>query len=253
MEKRKDIQGAEITASIYSVLFANDAVSCVYFDLYQELKKSKIYKYDVKRLSNMIEAERISYENRLSEIVMASSTFLADVNDAMQEIISTDVLKMEISISNYLKKHKVENSDIIAKIEMNRMLAGFSCINISNQAKYLKSLNIKLEDGTEFDPFKMYSSLLLKRMFSLLEELCHTLYAKVANNVNLNESTEIKNGFRIIVKKLSDVNTIAFAIKTAQNVEQGVVSGVEEQKVVDKENEESDYIKKLKEHFNCKR
>ena len=49
------------------------------------------------------------------------------------------------------------------------------------------------------------------------------------------------------------MNTISFAIKTAQNVEQGVVSGVEEQKVVDKENEESDYIKKLKEHFNCKR
>lgn len=247
-----DIAKAEVVASVYSVLFSNDAVSCVSFDFYQYIRKQSIYKFGLKHEVLRLEKERLAYEDRLNDIVKDANVFLADVSDVMQEIVSKDILKLEITTSNYLKKHGVVKSDIIAKAEVMRMIAGFSCINVSRQCDFLKSLKIKLGKEGYFQPKQLYAGLMLGNMFKFCDNITDILNKDERVNVDLNDSTDIKNGFNIIQKKLSDVNTIAFAINTAQNIEDGVVNSVEEQINKEKESDFDSKIMDLKQHFNCR-
>jgi hypothetical protein len=247
-----EVASAEITASIYSVLFANDAVSCVAFDFYQYMKKQRVFRFALKKEITKLEKERIGYDNRLSEIIKDANAFLSDVEDVMQDIITKDILKLELSISNYLKKFNVTDSDILAKAEVVRMIAGFSCANIKNQCEYLSSIKIQTDDGNIFRPQKLFGGMNLDDMFRTCENITGMLNRNVTQDIDLNKCNDIVNGFHAVCNKLSDINTISLAINTAENIADGIVKNVDEQKALDKEQEFDKKIDNLKEHFNCK-
>ena len=111
-----------VVVTTYNILYTNDIVCSNVIEMMSELKKSKLYKNEVKMYANKVEKERKKYESLINRILSDTCSFFADANDTFVADIQKHVDVLYYAIKNVFDKNSIENSSLIAKMELMRTL-----------------------------------------------------------------------------------------------------------------------------------
>lgn len=193
---------AMVIGCTYNVLFTNDIVIGLTIEAVESIRKSPLYRFDIKRKVNIVEKDRLKYERMINKVIGNTSSFFADANDIFLEDIQKHVDILYYSIKREFDKVNLSFSDIIARMELARTLCEFSCLQLDKREEELQ------EKDKRFKKFGI-NYLRLTNLLRSLSETMKTLNAPCTVNLNTEECTKAIN---ILSVKLADANTIAKAI-----------------------------------------
>ena len=118
-----------------------------------------------------------------------------------------DLLKMEYSIKMEFDKCRIENSALLAKVELARCMAELACLSLDKRIEEVRPYNKEVTGITY---------LRLTDTFKVLDELSDILYR--GGYCNLNQSDNCKRGMAIIQRKLTDCDIISRAINESDKL-----------------------------------
>lgn len=195
-----------LLTAIYNILFTNDIVCTLIIDTMETLRKSGLYRYKAKHICKEIESSHRDYEKTVNRITGTRSSFMADANQFITDELQDDLFKMEYSIKLEFDKAAVRNSKVLAKVELLRCFAEYSCLSLDKRIEECHPYN---KDINHIDYLR------LTRLSQLIDNLSDTLYRQQCGNkyVNLNQSINCNNGMHIIMRKLTDSQLILKAIE----------------------------------------
>lgn len=203
-----------VTICAYNTMFFNDIAHSSAFDLMAYMKKSPIYRHEIKRVVNTLEKELKKYTSLMERLSTTNDgLFYADMCDNMADFIGDDIIKLEYSIKNALDKEKIENSSMLAKIETARCLTWGACINLD-----MRERDIRKEIPVDLSEMRLTS------IAKQIERLSSILYERKPRTVDFNKDTNCMLAYRIIQKKLLNGQKIADAINTASRQQDFIIS-----------------------------
>lgn len=206
--KDKKLKAENITlAAIYNVLFTNDIVCALVVDMLNALRKSGLCRFQAKQQSNKLENPTRQYEKRINKIVGHRAFFMADANQFIADEIQPDLFKMEYSIKLEFDKCHIENSGLLAKLELTRCMAKLACLSLDSRIKEVHPYNKDVAGITY---------LRLTDIYKVLEDLSNLLYKGCY--CDLNQSENCKRGMTIIQRKLTDCDIISRAINESDKL-----------------------------------
>ena len=203
--KDKKLKAENITlAAIYNILFTNDIVCSLIVEMLSALRKSGLCRFRVKQQGNKLEQLMLQYEKKINKIAGNRAFFMADAN---QYVVQPDLLKMEYSIKMEFDKCRIENSALLAKVELARCMAELACLSLDKRIEEVRPYNKEVTGITY---------LRLTDTFKVLDELSDILYR--GGYCNLNQSDNCKRGMAIIQRKLTDCDIISRAINESDKL-----------------------------------
>lgn len=192
-------------------MFFNDLAHSLAVELVGYIKKLPIYRHEVKRITNLINKEIRNYTLLIKKI--GKTDFYSNACDNMAETLNTDLQKLEYTIKFALDKAKIENSELLAKIEITRCMAWGACINVDMRERDIKKeLPVTLKD------------MRLTALARQIENLSNLLYNGKPRTVDFNKDNNCLLAFRIIQKKLLNGHKIADCINRAAGEEEFIIS-----------------------------
>ena len=195
--KDKKLKAENITlAAIYNILFTNDIVCSLIVEMLSALRKSGLCRFRVKQQGN-----------KLEQLAGNRAFFMADANQYVADEVQPDLLKMEYSIKMEFDKCRIENSALLAKVELARCMAELACLSLDKRIEEVRPYNKEVTGITY---------LRLTDTFKVLDELSDILYR--GGYCNLNQSDNCKRGMAIIQRKLTDCDIISRAINESDKL-----------------------------------
>ena len=210
-EKLYNEHQAIIVVSVYNTIFTNDICCGQIIDAVDAVKKSKFYKHRMKQCINLIEKEQRRYEKMINAIIGKKDmcNFFADSNDRFLENIEDDITKLHFAFKQVFDREKMEDSSLLAKVEVARTLCEFSCYQLDRRIADLAKV------GAEFKNIPL-SYLRLTTLSHLLSEAMDEF--KPGKKINL-DIDECQRALDVVMIKLGDVNAIANAIHRGNDEE----------------------------------
>lgn len=193
-----------VVVTTYNILYTNDIVCSNIIEMMSELRKSTLYKNEVKMYANKVEKERKKYESLINRILADTCSFFADANDTFVSDIQKHVDVLYYAIKNVFDKNNIENSALIAKMELARTLCDFSC------AQYKQRIEDLIKVDSKFKLFHIeYMNLetINKYAFIMMRSL------NIGKTIDLN-TKEVELAMDVLARKLSNADIIANSIKT---------------------------------------
>lgn len=193
-----------VVVTTYNILYTNDIVCSNVIEMMSELKKSTLYRNEVKMYANKVENERKKYESLINRLLADTSSFFADANDTFIADIQKHVDVLYYAIKNVFDKNSIENSSLIARMELMRTLCDFSC------AQYKQRIEDLIKVDSKFKLFHieyMHLETMNKYAFSMMRSL------NIGKTINLN-TKEVELAMDVLARKLSNADIIANSIKT---------------------------------------
>lgn len=195
--KDKKLKAENITlAAIYNILFTNDIVCSLIVEMLSELRKSRLCRFRVKQQGNKLEQLMLQYEKKINKIAGHRAFFMADANQYM-----------EYSIKLEFDKCRIENSALLAKVELTRCMAELACLSLDKRIEEVRPYNKEVTGITY---------LRLTDTLKVLDELSDILYK--GGYCDLNQSDNCKRGMAIIQRKLTDCDIISRAINESDKL-----------------------------------
>lgn len=189
---------------MYNILFMNDTAMSYVYSTLELLKKTPLFKQQIKFKVAILEKYMKLYNASLEQRSQMSE-FIADVNDMMYDRVCNDLMKLEFATKNILEKHRVPNSDMMTKLSIAVTLLDATCHNIDYATSQKYNGNIAYY-ARRFRPLNLKK---IKEAFMQLANLIESENESLGYYVvDLSKYREIDNGFTIIVRKLKDVNLI---------------------------------------------
>lgn len=206
MEQHQDF----ILMRIYSILCTNDMVCGLIIDAHNSLVHSPLYKMELKRLANIVEKKRRDYEKKICSIIQYhNSEIFANINDSFcDEDMMNSLEMMFYNFKNTLDKYKVENSEILARMELARTMLDYGVKSYEAIRREFISRGIGCI-------FSYIDNLCLHELFSIYERMMACLRIGVIVDMN---NDKCKAAFEVVVKKITDIERVARAIKSADTV-----------------------------------
>lgn len=194
----------QVVLATYNILFTNDIVCGRVIEDMEALAKTAYCKFRVKAIARQITAARHEYERLLNEILAERSEFFANANDAFTEEVDRHVTTLYFSIKREFDRHRITDSDLIARMETTRTLCDFACQQFDLRMEELATLDAR------FRVFRLrYLRLTnLTRLYGLLMPTF-----RIPCTVDLN-TADCLLAIDILARKLVDGNIIAKAIET---------------------------------------
>lgn len=206
--KDKKLKAENITlAAIYNILFTNDIVCSLIVEMLSELRKSRLCRFRVKQQGNKLEQLMLQYEKKINKIAGHRAFFMADANQYIADEVQPDLLKMEYSIKLEFDKCRIENSALLAKVELTRCMAELACLSLDKRIEEVRPYNKEVTGITY---------LRLTDTLKVLDELSDILYK--GGYCDLNQSDNCKRGMAIIQRKLTDCDIISRAINESDKL-----------------------------------
>ena len=166
--KDKKLKAENITlAAIYNILFTNDIVCSLIVEMLSALRKSGLCRFRVKQQGNKLEQLMLQYEKKINKIAGHRAFFMADANQYIADEVQPDLLKMEYSIKMEFDKCRIENSALLAKVELTRCMAELACLSLDKRIEEVRPYNKEVTGITY---------LRLTDTFKVLDELSDILY-----------------------------------------------------------------------------
>ena len=147
--KDKKLKAENITlAAIYNILFTNDIVCSLIVEMLSELRKSRLCRFRVKQQGNKLEQLMLQYEKKINKIAGHRAFFMADANQYIADEVQPDLLKMEYSIKLEFDKCRIENSALLAKVELTRCMAELACLSLDKRIEEVRPYNKEVTVGS---------------------------------------------------------------------------------------------------------
>lgn len=213
MEKIGDIKDENLKAenialaAVYNILFTNDIVCSLIIDFTSVLENNRLYKQNVKKLSKKLIENINSYEKKIFTIVGKRALFFADANSVFSSNVMPDIQKLEYSIKYEFDKNKIENAQLLSKLEVARVMASLACLSLDKRIEEVVPYNRDVKNLTY---------LRLTNTYKLIDNLSELLYK--GKYVNLNDSQNCKLAVSIIEKKLVSCLAINRAITESEEL-----------------------------------
>ena len=158
-----------------------------------------------KRHSEALKGHR--YWSNGNAIAGHRAFFMADANQYIADEVQPDLLKMEYSIKLEFDKCRIENSALLAKVELTRCMAELACLSLDKRIEEVRPYNKEVTGITY---------LRLTDTLKVLDELSDILYK--GGYCDLNQSDNCKRGMAIIQRKLTDCDIISRAINESDKL-----------------------------------
>ena len=146
-------------------------------------------------------------EKKINKIAGHRAFFMADANQYVADEVQPDLLKMEYSIKMEFDKCRIENSALLAKVELTRCMAELACLSLDIRIEEVRPYNKEVTGITY---------LRLTDTLKVLDELSDILYK--GGYCDLNQSDNCKRGMAIIQRKLTDCDIISRAINESDKL-----------------------------------
>lgn len=193
-------------AGMYAILLTNDIVCSWAVDALGELKKyPHLYRQRVKMHVKAVEKERQRYEHVVNGLLKKNSLFFGNAAQMVSDKVLPHINLLYYAIANKLKRHKVDDADIVARFETLRSLAELSCRLYEVNAKHVFTHSGERLGGA----FR------LTRMFALLDRVQDCI-CQGPQDVDLNTDDNCIRGIEAIVNILSNYQIFLDAIYTSE-------------------------------------
>lgn len=189
----------------YNILFTNDICCGQIIECLQAMKRTPYYKHTFKKFLNDAEKARREYEKIINSVIGDDrGDFFADCNDRYLEEVNKHVEMLYWQFKQVLDDMGgVEHSAELARFELARTLCEYACLQFDERIAALK----KKDAG-----FKLFTLeyLRLTNVSRLMDMASDCL--KIGKTVNMN-TEKCTSAFDVLIRKLSDAENIANAIK----------------------------------------
>ena len=197
---------------MYAILFINDMLCSCIFDTLELLKKSSYYEKKLKfRVRNLEKAVK-HYNGFINKT--RNADFIADMNDIFQEHIGRDSLIAQNSVINYLKKVKAPEPTLLGMVAMCDVLSTEAVNTVDDNIKAFAHIEPFIRNFTKLRVTDIQDALIC-----MSHEFEDTLWRKEHYEIDLRNSGEIKNAFKIIRNKLNDPKFIFKVVETYDNIQ----------------------------------
>ena len=194
-EKIDEETNSLVSILTYIVLFVNDQVYNYSFLLGDELKKSPLYRFKVKKLFNDIEKEICKYNKNIFRIANVNAEVLANITLSMEEDIKPHIDNYYYTISQVLLNHGISG-------ERNRLSSLACVINMLSQTSRL-SIN---DFGNVISKrFHIANNPLEYLSLDKIERLSDLLSSEIGESrekINLDKETSVHAAFRALFNNL---------------------------------------------------
>lgn len=192
---------------MYNQICLNDIVIGVITDAFSVVKKSSLYRHEVKMVMNQVERKIKSYERKVNRLTSKYSESYANANDAFfTEDLEDAVKELRACFENDLNEAKVPYAYELSWLQLVQTMLEYS--NCSRKQRE-KDLNKATHRGWVY-----FNSLDLSDVLNRFNCVWSHIKINVAVDLNTEKNREV---FRRIDKMCVDVNRIANTIKEMTN------------------------------------
>lgn len=191
----------------YNILFTNDICCWQVIECLQQMKRTPYYKHTFKKFLNDVEKARRAYERMINRVIGADKgDFFTECNDKYMEEVNKHVETLYWQFKQVLDNIPggVEYSSELARFELARTMCEYACLQFDERIAELR------KKDTGFNGFTL-EYLRLTNVSRLMNAASECL--KIGKTVNMN-TEKCTAAFDVLIRKLSDVENIANAIKT---------------------------------------
>lgn len=190
----------------YNILFTNDIVCGQVIESIQAMKHTPYYRHLFRHYLTLAGKARSSYERTVNEVIgMDRSEFFADCNDKFTGEINRHVEMLYWQFKQQLDNHNLACSAELARFELARTLCDYACIQFDERISELRKRDSRF-NGFSLEYMKLDN---VCRLMNLASD-----NLKIGKTVNMNTDS-CKSAFDVLVRKLSDAENIANAIKAS--------------------------------------
>ncbi len=188
----------------YNILFTNDIVCGQVIESIQAMKRTCYYRHLFKHYLTLAENARLKYERTVNEVIgMDRSEFFADCNDKFTEEVNKHVDTLYWQFKQQLDNHDLVYSAELARFELARTLCDYACIQFDERIGELRKKDARFK-GFTLEYLKLDN---VRRLMNLASD-----NLRIGKTVDMNTDS-CKSAFDVLVRKLSDGENIAKAIK----------------------------------------
>lgn len=193
-----------LAAVMYNLVCTNDITSGLMLDAHNMLQKNEMYKRSIKAMANRIEQARRKYEKRVNYVMREASWSFSLCNDIYyDEELQKDIEVLYFQFKNELDKKGIQNSDVIARMELARSMLDYSARQFDTRCRAVeRDCKMRINDRLQFLDLHGLSS-----MYDSMMDMIH-----IGCAVDFN--TEMcRKAFDIVINKLADGERIARAME----------------------------------------
>lgn len=179
-----------VYVSLMCIMATNDQAHSLTLDVIEQIKKSPLYRQNVKRLTNLAFNEYNKY-NSITKKSWTDVDYYSTLYDLIADEMREDYFKFEMSIKNALDKGNIPNSDIKAKLEVCRTMVNGACLTCDEFEKRIRK--------------HLPANLKIFRLTSLahhLNQLSDALSSNMKTDIDLNKDNDCTLALNIITHKL---------------------------------------------------
>lgn len=188
----------------YNILLTNDICCGQVIESLHAMKRTPYYRQAFKRYFNDADKARKEYERTVNSVIGSDrSEFFADCNDKYTKEVNKHVDMLYWQFKQVLDDNGVPHSAEIARFELARTLCDYACIQFDERIKELRKKDARF-NGFTLEYLKLSN---VARMMNLASNCL-----KIGKTVNMN-TERCTAAFDVLVRKLSDADNIANAIK----------------------------------------
>lgn len=173
--------GQLFLASMYNIICVNDIVIGLISDAFSIVKKSQLYRNNIKKKMNQVEKMIKAYEKDVNKVVGDRSESYANANDAFYTSeLADSIERLRLIFKNEIDKHKEENSNSLSWLEITRVMLEYAVIS---KAKREEQLNMATHRGCKYFTF-----LDLSRIHTTYNQIYQYIYLKKQINLNTEQA-----------------------------------------------------------------
>ena len=208
-EYEENNRTTHLSVITYSILFANDVACGALVQAVDDVKKSSLYKHEMKRMINSIEKSRQSYERRLKHVVGDKGEYYMDACEIFTNKVEHDIQVFFYTILNEYTKNGVTNAKIVARLQWARAL-----VQAASQLWHDRTKEV-----SDYNLLPPYNAVSVERIRDYLSYLDITpirkqlgcLIDKFFDESNNIECANGQMAYNIINRKLYDIHTVLSA------------------------------------------
>jgi hypothetical protein len=190
---------------MYNIFFVNDVALSYIFDVLTELKRTPLYKKEIKFRANVLESYMRQYNVLLDVRSKGATEFIAEINERMNDEIANDLKRLEFATLHELQKCFVPYPKLLMYVAIAHTMCNAACSNvdISTTKNEIQRINYYSKNFRDFkikkiaDCFYLLSDLIVDEARNKHDYYC-----------DLSNIDTIGNGYAIILKKLKNPKII---------------------------------------------
>lgn len=188
----------------YNILFTNDICCGQLIECLQAMKHTPHYRQSFKKYLNEADKARREYERIVNSVIGSDrGEFFADCNDKYTDEVNKHIDTLYWQFKQELDDNGIAQSAALARFELARTLFDYACLQFDERMAELRKKDAMFK-GFTMEYLRLSN---VQRLMNLASD-----HLKIGKSVDMN-TPRCNAAFDVLVRKLSDAENIAKAIK----------------------------------------